>query len=183
MNCDEIREHFFESIYDEGGDSPASAEVREHLRTCSACRIELEELRNTRKYLQLWKDEDPLRKVTIAEPDALASRRFDWKYLRYAAIAAMVVLCFLALANTQITWDRAGFSFSARVFTGPVSARDYYTKSEVRDIMKQALDDSEFRMNETSRLMVLKMLDTVEQDRWMDLRLVRDHEASIQNRN
>ena len=28
-----------------------------------------------------------------------------------------------------------------------------------------------------------KMLDTVEQDRWMDLRLVRNREASIQNRN
>jgi anti-sigma factor RsiW len=183
MNCDEIREHFPEFIYDEDGDPSSSAAVREHLHTCSACRIELEELRSTRKYLQLWKDEEPLRKVTIAEPESSASRKFEWKYVRYAAIAAMVILCFLALANTRITWDREGFSFSTRFFAGPVSAQDYYTKSEVRDIMKQALDDSEFRMNETSRLMVLKMLDTVEQDRWMDLRLVRDHETTIQNRN
>jgi hypothetical protein len=183
MNCDEIREHFFEFIYSEGGDSPASAEVQEHLRTCSACRMELEELSTTRKYLQLWKDEDPLRKVKIDGPGALASRKFDWKYLRYAAIAAMVVFCFLALANTQITWNKEGFSFSTRLFAGHESAQDYYTKSEVRDIMKQALDDSEFRMNETSLLMVQKALDTVEQDRWMDLRLVRSHEALNQNRN
>jgi len=183
MNCDEIREHFFEFIYDEGGDTPATAEVREHLRTCSACRIELEELRNTRNYLQLWKDEDPLRKVKIAGPGPLASRKFDWKYLRYAAIAAMVVFCFLALANTQITWNKEGFSFSTRLFAGHESAQDYYTKSEVRDIMKRALDDSELRMTETSLLMVQKALDTVEQDRWMDLRLVRSHEALNQNRN
>ena len=39
--------------------------------------------------------------------------------------------------------------------------------------MKQALDDSELRMNETNYLMMQKMLDTVEQDRWMDLRLVQ----------
>jgi len=38
-------------------------------------------------------------------------------------------------------------------------------------------------MTETSLLMVQKALDTVEQDRWMDLRLVRSHEALNQNRN
>lgn len=183
MRCEEIRERFIEFVYDEGGDSPASVEVREHLRTCADCCGELQELRDTRKYLQLWKDEAPLRSVKISGRDALMPRRFNWKYPRYAAIAAMVVLCFLALVNSQITWNRNGFTFSTRLIPGRESGQDYYTKSEVRDLMKRALDDSELRTNETSYLMMQKMLDTVEQDRWTDLRFVRGHAAPIQNRN
>ncbi len=183
MQCEEIREHWIDFIYHEGGDSPVVHEMREHLRTCSACRAELEELKQTRNYLQLWKDEAPLRTLSTADNRFGAPRRFNWKYPRYAAIAAMVMLCFLALANTQISWNSHGFSFSTRLFGGNESARDYYTKSEVRDIMKRALDDSELRMNETSYLMMQKMLDTVEQERWTDLRLVNNRATSIQNSN
>jgi predicted anti-sigma-YlaC factor YlaD len=183
MDCEEIREHFVEIIYDEDGTAPANAEAREHLRTCIACRRELEELRHTRKYLQLWKDEAPLRPVIIARQGAVAPRRFHWKYLRYAAIAAMIVVCFLALANTQITLNSEGFRFSTGLFAEHRSAQDYYTKSEVLDIMKRALDDSELRMNETSFLMMQRMWDAVEQDRWNDLRLVRGHAVLPQNRN
>lgn len=183
MRCEEIREHIVDCIYHEGGGSTAAREIEEHLRACSACRAELEELRQTQKYLQLWKDEDPLRTLSIVGNPGGAPRRFNWKYPRYAAIAAMVMLCFLALANTQISWNSHGFSFSTRLFGGSESERDYYTKSEVLDIMKRALDDSELRMNETSYLMMQKMLDTVEQERWMDLRLVRNRAASIQNSN
>lgn len=183
MRCEEIREHFIEFVYDEGGDSPEAVEAREHLRTCSACRGELEELKHTRKYLQLWKDEAPLRNVTIAGRDSIVPPRFEWKYLRYAAIAAMAVLCFLALSNTRISWNHDGFTFSTSLIAGRASSQDYYTKSEVRNMMKRALDDSEINMSETNYLMMQKMLDTVEQDRWMDLRLVRNQLAQTQNKN
>jgi len=93
------------------------------------------------------------------------------------------MLCFLALANTQIRWDSNGFSFSTRLLAGNQSARDYYTKSEVRDIMKRALDDSELRMNETSYLMMQKMLDAVERERWLDLHLVHNRAPSIASSN
>ncbi|MBN1571100.1 MAG: hypothetical protein JXA73_24910 [Acidobacteria bacterium] len=179
MNCDEIRDHLIELIYDEGGDSPDSIEAQEHLRICPACRKELEELRNTRKYLKLWKDEAPPRNVAMAGYAPASSREFPWKYLRYAAIAAMLVICFLALANTRISWNREGFSFSTGLFKEQEPARDYYTKSEVEAIM----NDSEIRISETSRLMILKMLDTVEQDRWMDLQYVRSNRSLIQNGN
>ena len=183
MRCEEIREHFIDFVYDEGGDSPANREIREHLRTCSACRGELEELRQTREYLQLWKDEAPLRNLVIAGREAAMPQRFNWKYPRYAAIAAMVLICFLALANAQITWNRDGFSFKTGLFGGNASTGEYYTKSEVRDIMQRALDDSERRMDEASYGMMQKMLDTVEQERWMDLRLVRNRQTSSQIRN
>ncbi len=179
MNCEETREYLIEILYDEGNDSPVGVEVQEHLRICPACRREFEELKDTRKHLQLWKDEAPLRKVSIAGCESTAPGKLQWKYLRYAAIAAMLVVCFLALSNTRITWNREGFSFSTQLWGGSESSRDYYTKSEVEAIM----NDSEIRMSETSRLMILKMLDTVEQDRWMDLRLVRSQKAPVQNQN
>jgi hypothetical protein len=183
MRCEEIREHFIDFVYDAGSDYPAATEAREHLRTCSACRRELEELRHTRKYLQIWKDEAPLRSLMIAGCDSSAPPKFKWKYLRYAAIAAMAVLCILALTNAQITWNKDGFSFSTRLFSAHEAEGNYYTKSEVRDIMKKALDDSESRVNETSYLMMQKMLDTIEQDRWRDLYLVRSSGIPTQNKN
>jgi hypothetical protein len=183
MRCEEVRDHFIEFVYDEGDDSPLKLEAREHLRTCSACQGELEELKRTQKYLQLWKDEDPLRNIVIAGQKANLHRRSNWKYPRYAAIAAMILLCFLALANTQVTWNRDGFSLRTRLFSGNELTQDYYTKSEVRDIMKRALDDSELQITETNYLMMQKMLDTVEQDQLMDLRLARGNRASNHNKN
>ncbi len=182
MRCDEIREHIIEFVYEEGGAPPANPEIREHLRACPACCRELEELKQTRGYLRLWKDESPLSSVAIAGTETASHRKSGWRYARYAAIAAMAVICLLALANTRVTWDRNGFSFNTRLFAGQDS-RDYYTKTEVRDLLKAALDDSEFRMNETNYSMMQKLLDTVEQDRWMDARLSRGRTASNRDGN
>jgi hypothetical protein len=183
MRCEEIRERLIDFVYDEGGTSTVISEMREHIRTCSTCRKELEELRRTREYLQLWKDEAPLRNVIIAGHEPNTRRRIKWKYPRYAAIAAMLFLCFLALANTQIAWNKDGFSFKTQFIKGNESAEDYYTKSEVRDIVKRALEDSEFRMNETGYLRMKEMMDRMEQYSWMDLHLVHNRQASAQNKN
>jgi hypothetical protein len=183
MRCEEIRERLIDFVYDEEGTSTAIAEMREHFRICSTCRRELEELSRTREYLQLWKDEAPLRNAIIAGPESNATRRIKWKYPRYAAIAAMLFLCILALANTRITWNKDGFSFKTQFIKGNESPGDYYTKSEVHDIVKRALDDSEFRMNETSYLRMKEMMDRMEQYSWMDLHLVRNRQASDQNKN
>jgi hypothetical protein len=184
MRCEEIQERFVELVYNEDGLPPENSEIQEHLRTCPACREELEELRQTRKYLHLWKDEDPLQSTSIARLKTSPSGKFRWKYVRYAAIAAMLILCILALANTQIAWNKNGFTFSTHLLPSrQQQGQDYYTKTEVVDLVKQALDDSERRNNELNNLMMQKMLDTVEQDRWMDLRLNRNHTSKYQNKN
>jgi hypothetical protein len=183
MRCDEMQEHIINFVYNEGGAPPANNEILAHLRTCTTCREELRELRQTRKYLQLWKDEPPTQSCAATLPRPIRQRDFDWKYLRYAAIAAMVVITILAVANMQIVWSKNGFSFSTRLFPSQQKARDYYTKTELRTLLKEALDDSESRTNEMNYLMIQKMLDTVEQDRWIDLRLIRNHSAQNNNRN
>jgi len=177
MRCDEIQDRIIEFVYDEENVAPAGDEVQEHLRTCPACRQQVEDLKQTRSYLQLWKDEPPLQSVAIARHKATARRSIGRRYLGYAAIAAMIVFCFMALANTQVIWNKNGFSFSTHLFPRQETERDYYTKSELRDLMKDALDYS----NETNYLMMQKMLDTVEQDRWSDMHLIRSQGAKNRN--
>jgi predicted anti-sigma-YlaC factor YlaD len=177
MSCDEIKEQLVDLIYDEGGVPPAGAEVQEHLRACPACREEVEELKRTRKYLQLWKDEPPLRSVLITKHERIAKKNVSLRYLRYAAVAAMVLISLLALANTHVSWNKNGFTFSTRFFVLQNEERDYYTKAELRELMKEALNYT----NETNYLMMQKVLDTVEQDRSRDIRLIRDQVAKNHN--
>jgi len=185
MRCDEIQERFVELLY--GEHRADQGELQEHMRSCPACRRELEELKQTQSALRLWKDESPLRSVVIPPGTRLGrSRRhsISLRFFRYAAVAAMVAIAFLALANAQISWNREGFSFSTHLFYWRNNDRgEYYTKAEVRNLLKQVLDDSEARTTETNYLMMQRMLDTIEQDRWMDLRLINDTRARTGNKN
>jgi len=176
MSCDEIRERLVDLLYDEPG--AAAADVREHLVGCDACRQELEDLERTREVLRRWEDEPPARPVVVPGHGPTG-----WKYLKYAAVAAMAVVCILALANTQLSWNRGGFSLKTRLFGNAGPTQDYYTKSEIRNLVKEALDDSEKRTNETNYLMMQRMLETVEQDRYMDLRLSRARSGQSRVRN
>ena len=181
MRCDEVKETIIDAVYDERGTLPDNEEVREHLRTCPECRRELEELAQTRKYLQRWVDEPPLRHIPPDGIHTFPHRSPVLKYLRYAAVAAMILLTVLAVTNTRITWSKDGFSFSAHLFPGRSAEHDYYTKDELRGLLKQALDESESRTDEAIYLMMQETLKTVEQDRWMDLSLLRS--TSLRNRN
>lgn len=181
MRCDEVKKYIIDVIYSEGGIPSEKSEIKGHLRTCPACRKELEELTQARKYLQRWEDESPLRSVTLAGKSAHKHRSLGWKYMRYAAVAAMVLITILALSNTQMTWNKDGFSFSTHLFPAQVDERDYYTRTELRNLLKEVLDDSEARTNEIIYLMMQETLNTVEQDRWMDLSLISSY--ALQNQN
>ena len=181
MRCDEIRESFVDLLYEDT--SAANLEVKNHLQTCLECRREFEDLKQARTYLHEWKDESPLRSISIATRESRIKRTSYWKYLRYGAVAATVLICLLAIANTELTWTHDGFSLRTGLFRRAPEQTKYYTKSEVRDLMKRALDDSEMRTNETNYLMLQKMLDTVEQDHWMYSRSARVNAARNGNRN
>ncbi len=183
MRCEDIKERLVDLIYSGDGKVPPDAEIEKHIRTCASCRKELEELDQTRQFLRHWEDEAPLKSVANFEPEASAHRASGWKYLRYTAIAAALLMAFMALANTQVIWNQDEFSFSTRLWPSGRSEKDYYTKAELRSLLKQALDDSEYRMTETNYLMMQKMLDIVEQDRWRDLHLIRGQITQNQNTN
>ncbi len=121
--------------------------------------------------------------VPLAATPRVPRRMTAWNVLRYASLAAVIVLAFLALANAEISWDRQGFAFKTRLIPGRITSPDYYTKAEVRDMLKRALDDSESRMMETNSVMIDRMMDAMDQERWQELRLVSGRSLSTRNKN
>jgi len=171
MRCDEIQEHLIELLYDEPDTSSVKPEVEAHISSCPECRRELAELRNARELLQVWKDEPPVRPVRVgAAVTPFPARKFGAaRLVRYAAVAAMVLLAFLALANAELTWNSEEFSFKTHWAARGSAGSEYYTKEEMLSILKSVLDDYEGRMMEGNLLMLKKMLDTVEAERYFDL--------------
>lgn len=179
MRCDEIRERFVELLYAEPGTPAASAELQAHIKSCPACENELMELKAVQAALKTWKEEPPLRSVVIAGLAARAlpprSRPNLLRMTRYVAVAALMVLAFLALANADITWNEQGFSFRTHLLrVAPAQSQEYYTKTEMRDILRKVLDESESRLMDTNYLMMQRMLETIEQERRSDLVLMKN---------
>ncbi len=185
MRCDEIQDRFVDLLYNEKGTPSASPELQAHIDSCESCRRELEGLKSTRTLLNLWADEPLPRPVRLPVREyAHKSRRtIGWRPLRFAAIAAMILIAFLVLANADVTWNKDGFSYRNHLLSRGASQVDVYTKAQTRDLLKRVLDDSESRINETNYLMMQELLRTVEQDRMLDLRLVRHQGAPNRNKN
>jgi hypothetical protein len=180
MRCEEIRERFIDLLYDEHGTPPASPELRAHIDSCPMCQQELQGLRGVQESLRGWKDEELLRPVSLPRHGREISIR-SWtalKFMRYAAIAAMLVISFLALANAEISLGK--FTFKTHLFPRSAIGSEYYTRAEVRDLLKRALDDTEFRMIETNQLMIQQLMGTLDQERVSDLRMIRN--LAFQNR-
>jgi hypothetical protein len=114
-------------------------------------------LKALRATFKIWRDEPPLRPVTIPQP-APSRRIFRlpfWNAVRYAAVAALVTLALLGLSNTQIRWDNNGFSFHASLFPQSPPAANFYTKDEMKVILDRVLNISE----ESNRQMIQDMMD------------------------
>ena len=166
MRCDEIRDRFVELLYSEPGTPGPSTELRAHVESCSACRKELENLKKVRLALRSWKDEAPIRPVLLPAPalKARVSRIPAWA--KYAAVAAALVLAFLA-----------GFQSKALF-----SDSDHYTRAETRELIKQVLYDSEARMSQNMNVQLQKALDTIENEQgYMYATLT--HAKAVRNRN
>ena len=184
MRCDEIKERLVDLLYDERRTLQADPELQAHVDSCLSCRQELEELGSARAVLSQWKDEPPLRPVALPALRKPVSRwALFWPVARRVAMAAAVLLAFLALTNAEVSWEKGRFSFRTSLLPAAASGSNYYTKSETRDLVRSALDDTEARMNETNYLMMQRVMDTMEQERWSEMRQVtaRGNDSRIKN--
>jgi predicted anti-sigma-YlaC factor YlaD len=181
MRCNEIQEHFVELLYQEQGTPTASPEVQEHVRGCAACRKELAELKGLQATLAVWQDEPPLRPVTVPRNLAGPGRAGIpfWSMFRYAAIAVLVILAFLGLSNAQIQWDRNGFSFRTSLRAPVILASNYPTKEELEMILYRAEDNTE----EKVLRMMVRMLETIDQERANDIHMLTRQIKARGNRN
>jgi hypothetical protein len=185
MRCDEIRERFVELLYKERGTPAASPELKAHIESCPGCRKELEDLKSLQGTLRVWKDETPLRPVRI--PEAVKSpaiRRFSFfNVVRYAGIAALVTLAFLALSNAEFTWNHDGFSFKTHAFSRQSPQSGYPTNAEVRRVLKDALRESESYMMEYNSQQLNAALDLIERQMGQEMQFVRSHYSQAKGKN
>jgi hypothetical protein len=178
MRCDDIRDRFVELLYDEIGTPSAGPELRAHIRSCPSCRQQLDELKGVQGSLREWQDEPLPRPIDVSEivrTNRVRAPRFDfgfWALARYAALAAVVLLAFFA----GLTYESMSGNASRR--------SEIYTKAEVRELVRRALEDTEIRVNETTNLKLQKMLDTVENEQgYIYSRLTRYQSERLRNKN
>jgi len=175
MRCNEVQERFIDLLYGEKGTPAASPELQGHIHSCPDCRRELEGLQNVRQALTQWTDEAPIRPLPamVVKKQEESRNWAFWSILKYAAVAVMAVLSVLAISNAEYTSNERGISIKTHLFRGSAARNEIYTKAEVRDLLKQVLDESELRNSQTTYRMIQVMMDTLEQERSQDLMYVR----------
>jgi len=134
----------------------------------------MDELKELQGILRGWKDEEPLRPIVL--PETVRARKMRgsrfhfgfWALARTAALAACLVMAF----------------FAGLIYQSSSKGADVYTKAEVRELVRQALADTEMRVNETTNLKLQKVLDTVENEQgYMYSRLTRFQSERTRNKN
>ena len=172
-------------LYREDGTPSASPELAAHLRSCPDCQKELAELQEVRSTLKVWQDEPPLRpfRMPHAGPVRQGFRFPVWRLARYAAFAMLITLALLGISNADIRWDNQGFSFRTSLFAKSTPATqlasDYYTKAEVREMLRRVADDSQgFTFQVGQRVM-----DTQDQLRLADLRFISNQLKENRGKN
>jgi predicted anti-sigma-YlaC factor YlaD len=184
MRCDEVKERLVDLVYEERRAGTDDPELETHVRSCPACRQEMDELRRARAALSLWKDEAPLRPVLLPVPGkAVWWRDSFWPVARRVAMAAAVLLAFLAVTNAEVSWEKGRFSFRTSLLPATTSTSDSYTRQETRDLVRRALDDTESRMTETNYLMMQRLMDTMYQERWSDMYVVKARGSDSRRKN
>lgn len=111
MKCEKVREQMLELVTAE---AQAAPEVGEHLQSCAACALELQEMRKTMLLLDEWQAPEPSPffntrlKARIREAEAEAAERSVWqlRWFRKPALAgALAAALFIAGAGSY-TWVR-----------------------------------------------------------------------------
>ncbi len=97
MKCEDIREEFMEAVL--SGPDTATPEVREHLRSCTACAGELASFRQTMVLLDEWQAPEPspyfTPRVKARTRDEATKQPFGWlAWLRRPVVAAAAMVVF-----------------------------------------------------------------------------------------
>jgi len=172
MRCEEIREQLVELLYEEAGMPAASPELRAHVQSCPACRKELEDLKQVRIALGTWKDEAPIRLVALPKSTARGLLlHFPVRALvRYGAIAAMIVVAFLA--GLRYNGRLSGYTNDQVQALIEKAQKD--TEARVKDYVKQLQYDTEARMSERQNVGFQRVLEAMENEQgYMYARLTR----------
>jgi hypothetical protein len=182
-----MSERLVSLLYEETG-KEESKEIKEHLKSCNACKKAFEEIRGTSELLNKWPDETPsMNLVFVHEPssrwETFKEQFFDMSWARRAAILvpgiAILVFLILSIMRVQIQYDQNGFQMAF----GGKNVNQGVNEQLVIDTMKKMQDetltltaqmirDSEEKQRRENTLTFAQFARDFESQRQQDLRVV-----------
>ena len=182
MNCEETRQYFMDLIYPEEQMFMPSG-FKEHFAGCSLCATEYLRLLETRRALNQWPDEEPIRQLVFAEAPKERQpvprlRWLSWRPAPALAFGFTVLLVFLALMRIHISWENGRFSLqSGLIFSESgrnLAAQSQPGQADLLQAVDRMLNESEQRQNQQMLVLLQRISDNLEFKQQMDMYQVRD---------
>lgn len=119
MSCERLKEKLLDFLYNEIGEAD-QAEIVQHLKACTECTAEVNELKRVRNTLAEWKDpaahDFPI-PLPHASPLLLVRQlffpaRWTWRNaFAFAAATGLTLLVTFSVLGTEVKVNRDGFAF------------------------------------------------------------------------
>ncbi len=193
MKCKEFRPLFMDFIYDEISETDRRL-LLSHLEQCEKCRTEIESLKNTSKILQLSEDIQPDFNLTLVTEKNSWAQNFRDRLRRFLPAAqklglslgygVIAVLLFMAISNTEISYQQGNFSLRMGLFsknkpteqTELLNAKTQQVIDNLRQenyyLTKTLIEQSEARQRQEWAATLTEFNQTLEQKRLQDLNLI-----------
>jgi hypothetical protein len=188
MKCENMYSELVALLYGELEPEEAKR-IRAHLKTCRSCKEAYEELQGTSKLLEKWEDVSPRMNFVFVKDATSRWKAFkekisqlNWGRRLAFGVPAVIVLSFLILSATNF---RAGYSegkwnlsFSLipqkekpvqqEKIVGALSQM----QSETLQLVKQMIEESEYRQRRESALALTEFARSIEEQRRQDLTMI-----------
>ena len=194
MECKDFKNDLVSLVFGEI-DNERKQKLEQHLKKCSACRKELEELKSTSGVLSEWKDEEPEIKYVFTKRESFFSRVwsafYDLAWPKKSAItvfsAAVILFVFLSAAHTTIsvhngTWQ---ISVGAKTPENPDKSEELarfmnsYHK-ELITLVAQMIQESESKQQKITNYKLIQLADHFNKARQTDLLVLGNELIDIQ---
>ncbi|MBI1747595.1 MAG: zf-HC2 domain-containing protein [Acidobacteria bacterium] len=196
MECRQIKELLVSALYADEISSEENQQLQVHIEACTACRQEIATLTGARQALSQWEVDSPPDALVFVAPAPAVGMAVRFKLffdgwalpaarLAYrGAVALMVLVGFLALLSTEITWEDRKVIVHTRFSPAPANPLKTLKPPTaggvelVNDSNSRKLSDEELMQWVESRIMEGQL--SVHK-KLLDLTEARDREQGLQD--
>ena len=176
-------------------DKDREKKLRAHLKVCSRCRQELEELKKTSKVLSEWRDEEPEMKYVFVKKESFSKKVLEsfielaWpkKLALSFSAAAIAVLILLAAANTTISGSRGTWQISMRLHSEKTDNNQEILAQALKSYQKELIvlisrmvEDSEIRQQKITDYKLAQITEQFNRARHTDLAVLGNELQGLQ---
>ena len=194
MKCKEFTNDLISLAYGDI-DKDREEKLRAHLKVCSRCRQELEELKKTSKVLSEWKDEEPEMKYVFVKKESFSKKvreafiELAWpkKFALSFSAAAIAVLILLAATNTTISGSRGTWRISMRLHSEKTDNNQEILAQALKSYQKELIvlisrmvEDSEIRQQKITDYKLAQITEQFNRARHTDLAVLGNELQGLQ---